>query len=73
MFSIPDLKLLSVIEGMDHLQPVLSAEPPRRSITRESLKEILVADLGDHSSNSPYLIVRILSLDQCAWMLTFDF
>lgn len=73
MFSIPDLKLLSVIEGMDHLQPVLSAEPPRRSITRESLKEILVADLGDRSSNSPYLIVRILSLDRCAWMLTYDF
>ncbi|KAJ5663769.1 Cleavage/polyadenylation specificity factor A subunit C-terminal [Penicillium longicatenatum] len=58
IFSISDMKLLSVIEGLDCLQPLLSADPPRRSSARESLKEILVADLGDSSFIQPYLILR---------------
>lgn len=58
IFSLPDMKLLSVIEGVDCLQPALSGEPPRRSKTREPLKEVLVADLGDRWTTSPYLIVR---------------
>ncbi|KAJ5180391.1 Cleavage/polyadenylation specificity factor A subunit C-terminal [Penicillium capsulatum] len=58
IFSIPDLTILSVVEGVDCLPPMLSAEPPRRSNTRESLKEILVANLGDRSKVSPYLIIR---------------
>ena len=62
IFTVPDLKLLSVVEGMNCLQPVLSAEPPRRSNTREPLKEVIVADLGDLSRTSPYLIVRITAL-----------
>ncbi|KAJ5675859.1 hypothetical protein N7462_008756 [Penicillium macrosclerotiorum] len=56
--SLPEMKLLTIIDGVDCLQPVLSSEPPRRSNTRESLTEILVADLGDKWSTLPYLIVR---------------
>ncbi|KAJ5902421.1 Cleavage/polyadenylation specificity factor A subunit C-terminal [Penicillium taxi] len=58
IFSVPDMKLLSVLDGVDCLQPLLSTDPPRRANTRESLKEILVADLGDRSFTSPYLILR---------------
>lgn len=52
------MKLLSIIDGIDCLQTVLSTEPPRRSNTREPLKEALVADLGDRWTKSLYLIVR---------------
>ncbi|KAJ5936428.1 hypothetical protein N7454_005063 [Penicillium verhagenii] len=58
IFNLPDMRLLSVIDGLDCLQPVLSVEPPRRSNARESLKEILTADLGDSSFVQPYLILR---------------
>lgn len=51
------MNLLAIIDGVDCLQSVLSSEPPRRSNTRESLKEALVADLGDRWTTSPYLIV----------------
>ena len=47
-----------MIEGVDSLLPLLLAEPPpRRSATRETLIEILVADLGDAVFRHPYLIV----------------
>lgn len=62
IFSVPDMSLLATIEGIDCLQPVLSAEPPRRSNARESLKEILVAHLGDSSAAQPFLIVRLTDL-----------
>jgi len=65
IFNLPDMKLLSVIDGIDCLQPVLSAEAPRRSNSREALKEVLVADLGDRWVKSPYLIVRFAHL--VAW------
>ncbi|KAJ5552933.1 Cleavage/polyadenylation specificity factor A subunit C-terminal [Penicillium frequentans] len=58
IFNASDMKLLSVIDGLDCLQPVLSADPPRRSSAREPLKEILAADLGDSSFVQPYLILR---------------
>jgi cleavage and polyadenylation specificity factor subunit 1 len=58
MFQLPDMKLFDVIEGVDCLPPVLSTEPPKRSNIREDLAEFVVADLGDSSTLSPYLIVR---------------
>ncbi|KAJ5884094.1 Protein c.t1.c1 [Penicillium subrubescens] len=58
IFNLADMKVLSIIDGLDCLQTVLSTEPPRRSHTREALKEALVADLGDRWTKSPYLIVR---------------
>jgi cleavage and polyadenylation specificity factor subunit 1 len=63
IFNYSDMKLLSVIDGVDCLQPVLSAEPPRRSNSRAILKEVVVADLGDRWTPSPYLIVRSPALN----------
>ncbi|KXJ91576.1 CPSF A subunit region-domain-containing protein [Microdochium bolleyi] len=60
MYSLPDLsKPLYVAEGLSFVPPILSANyTARRGTARESLKEILVADLGDSTSVSPYLLVR---------------
>ncbi|KAJ6109745.1 hypothetical protein N7486_001980 [Penicillium sp. IBT 16267x] len=58
IFNVSDMRLLTVIDGLDCLQPVLSVDPPRRSTARESLKEILAADLGDTSFVQLYLILR---------------
>lgn len=55
------MKSLSLIEGIDCLQPILSTEPPRRSNTKETINEVLVADLGDRWSTSPYLIVWFIT------------
>lgn len=56
---MPDLsKSVYVAEGLCFVPPVLSADyAARRSAARETLAEILVADLGDTVSKSPYLIV----------------
>jgi cleavage and polyadenylation specificity factor subunit 1 len=49
---------VTVIEGVDCLLPLLSSEPPpKRSATRETLTEALVANLGDSTARLPYLIV----------------
>ncbi|KAJ5092215.1 hypothetical protein NUU61_007085 [Penicillium alfredii] len=58
IFRLSDLKLVTVIEGIDCLQPVLSSEPPRRASTRETLTEVVVANLGERFSTWPYLIIR---------------
>ncbi|PYI06271.1 protein cft1 [Aspergillus sclerotiicarbonarius CBS 121057] len=58
IYRLRDQKLISVIEGIDGLSPVLSSEPPKRPGARENLIEAVVADLGDASSASPYLILR---------------
>lgn len=62
IFRLPDQKLLSVIEGVDCTQPILSSELPRRSTAHEQLVEAVVADLGDSTISYPYLIVRQISL-----------
>ncbi|KAE8359840.1 CPSF A subunit region-domain-containing protein [Aspergillus caelatus] len=58
IYRLPDQKLLTTIEGVDCLPPVLSSEPPKRSTTREALAEVVVTDLGDTWSSFPYLIIR---------------
>ncbi|KAL4927927.1 cleavage/polyadenylation factor CFT1 [Aspergillus undulatus] len=55
---LPDAKLVSTIEGVGCLPPILSSEPPKRSTTRENLIQMAVADLGDSHSSLPYLILR---------------
>ncbi|RWA07003.1 hypothetical protein EKO27_g8109 [Xylaria grammica] len=48
-----------VAEGLSYLPPILSADySARRGTSRETLKEILVADLGDNTSCYPYLVTR---------------
>ncbi|CAG8194361.1 unnamed protein product [Penicillium olsonii] len=58
LFRVSDMKSLAVIQGVDCLPPVLSNDPPKRSNIRETLIEFVIADLGDSSIVSPYLIVR---------------
>ncbi|TAQ83615.1 hypothetical protein B7494_g8060 [Chlorociboria aeruginascens] len=60
IYALPDLSnAVYIAEGLCFVPPVLSADyAARRSAARETLAEILVADLGDSVSKSPYLILR---------------
>jgi cleavage and polyadenylation specificity factor subunit 1 len=59
VYALSDLTTpIYVAEGLSYLPPILSADyAARRGTSRDSLKEILVADLGDNTSSCPYLIV----------------
>lgn len=61
VFQLPNLnKPVYVAEGLSFLPSVLTADyAPRRSTAKEALTEILVADLGDITAKSPYLIVSL--------------
>ncbi|RDA85954.1 hypothetical protein CP532_0798 [Ophiocordyceps camponoti-leonardi (nom. inval.)] len=65
IYALPDLaKPVFMAEGLTSIPPCLSADyTARRGAVRESVAEILVADLGDAVSYSPYLIVRHSSDD----------
>ncbi|KAH9893038.1 CPSF A subunit region-domain-containing protein [Xylariomycetidae sp. FL2044] len=60
VYALPNLSQpIYVAEGLSYVPPVLSANfAARRGMAKESIREILVADLGDHTSSSPYLIAR---------------
>ncbi|KAK4987238.1 mRNA cleavage and polyadenylation factor subunit [Elasticomyces elasticus] len=60
IFGLPDLSTpVQVFSTLSSLPPVVSADyVPRRAQPRETLIEILVADLGDASLKSPYMILR---------------
>ncbi|KAL1965959.1 hypothetical protein VTN77DRAFT_4899 [Rasamsonia byssochlamydoides] len=59
IFRLPTIELVSVIEGVDYVLPILSTDPPpRRSATRETITEILLADIGESYCKTPYLILR---------------
>ena len=62
VYALPDLsKPVYVAEGLSYVPPHLSADYTlRRGLAKETLREILVADLGDTISQSPYLIVSSL-------------
>ncbi|POS84108.1 hypothetical protein EPUL_003312 [Erysiphe pulchra] len=60
IYALPNLsETVYVAEGLCFVPPILSADfVARRAATRDSLIEILVADLGDEIIKSPYLILR---------------
>ncbi|KAI1170009.1 CPSF A subunit region-domain-containing protein [Nemania sp. FL0916] len=60
VYALSDLTApIYVAEGLSYLPPLLSADyTARRGAWRETLEEILIADLGDNTSFSPYLIIR---------------
>ncbi|KAI1485297.1 CPSF A subunit region-domain-containing protein [Biscogniauxia mediterranea] len=60
IYSLSDLsKPIYVAEGLSYVPPILSVDfAVRRGTARETLKEILVADLGDSTSSHPYLLAR---------------
>ncbi|KMU91957.1 cleavage and polyadenylation specific protein [Coccidioides immitis H538.4] len=58
IFSLPTLtEPLCSVDGVDLLPLILSCEPPPKRVTyRETLSEVLIADLGDSISRQPYMI-----------------
>ncbi|KYK58160.1 Cleavage factor two protein 1 [Drechmeria coniospora] len=60
IYSLPDLsRPVFVAECLTSIPPILSPDfTARRGASRESVSEILVADLGDAVSKAPHLIVR---------------
>ncbi|KAI0976786.1 CPSF A subunit region-domain-containing protein [Xylaria arbuscula] len=60
VYALSDLTTpIYVAEGLSYLPPILSADyAARRGTSRETLKELLVADLGDNTSHYPYLVTR---------------
>ncbi|OAQ62791.1 protein CFT1 [Pochonia chlamydosporia 170] len=60
VYALPDLsEPVFVAEALTSIPPFLSADfIARKGASKESIAEILVADLGDTIAQSPYLIVR---------------
>ncbi|KXX80155.1 Protein cft1 [Madurella mycetomatis] len=60
IYRLPDLsKPVYVAEGLSYTPPGLSADyAARKGTAKETVAEILVADLGDTTHRSPYLILR---------------
>jgi cleavage and polyadenylation specificity factor subunit 1 len=51
-----------VTEGVDYVSSILSSDPPaKRLSSRETIAELLIADLGELPTASPYLIVCDIS------------
>ncbi|TPX25049.1 mRNA cleavage and polyadenylation factor subunit [Coccidioides immitis] len=65
IFSLPTLtEPLCSVDGVDLLPLILSCEPPPKRVTyRETLSEVLIADLGDSISRQPYMILRTANDD----------
>ncbi|KAK3393663.1 CPSF A subunit region-domain-containing protein [Podospora didyma] len=60
IYRLPDLtKPIYVAEGLSYIPPGLSVDyAARKGTAKETVAEILVADLGDTTQTSPYLILR---------------
>ncbi|GKT43235.1 protein cft1 [Colletotrichum spaethianum] len=60
IYALPNLsKPVYVAAGLTYVPPFLSADyAVRRGTVQETLTELLVADLGDTTATSPYLILR---------------
>ncbi|KAK4458789.1 protein cft1 [Cladorrhinum samala] len=60
IYRLPDLsKPVYVAEGLSYIPPGLSADyAARKGSAKETITEILVADLGDATHRSPHLILR---------------
>ncbi|KJX93568.1 Cleavage/polyadenylation specificity factor A subunit like protein [Zymoseptoria brevis] len=59
VFTLPDMQLVYTTPALPHLPPVLSADVSHRRMgVKETLTELLVADLGSDGILQPYLMVR---------------
>ncbi|KAF3407384.1 hypothetical protein DPV78_000099 [Talaromyces pinophilus] len=64
VFRLPTMEVVSVTEGVDYVSSILSPDPPTRRLnSRETIAELLVADLGELPTVSPYLIIRTATDD----------
>jgi len=63
VFELPNLdRPVYEAPSLSVLSPVVSNESaPRRNAGKETLAELIFADLGDETAKSPYLIVRSFS------------
>jgi cleavage and polyadenylation specificity factor subunit 1 len=63
MFELPNLEeAVYASDGLAFVLPILTQDfVPRRNTTKESLTEIIVADIGDETSKSLHLIVSLVS------------
>lgn len=58
-FSLPDLKPIFTALNLSHLPPILSTDNTQRRVgARETLSELLMADVGPTDATDPYLILR---------------
>lgn len=58
-FSLPDLKPIFTAPNLSHLPPILYTENTQRRVgARETLTELIVADLGPKDASDSYLILR---------------
>jgi cleavage and polyadenylation specificity factor subunit 1 len=58
-FSLPELKPIFTAPNLSHLPPILYTENTQRRVgARETLTEIIVADIGPTDASEPYLILR---------------
>ncbi|KAB5584746.1 CPSF A subunit region-domain-containing protein [Coniochaeta sp. 2T2.1] len=60
IYRLPDLtKPIYVAQGLTYIPPYLTASyAPRKGTQKDMLTELLLADLGDATHKSPYLILR---------------
>ncbi|KAK4147792.1 CPSF A subunit region-domain-containing protein [Dichotomopilus funicola] len=60
IYRLPDLsKPIYVAQGLSYIPPGLSADyAARKGTAKETIAEIIVAELGDTTHKSPYLILR---------------
>jgi cleavage and polyadenylation specificity factor subunit 1 len=59
VYSLPDLELIGTIPSLSHLPPVFSVESSQRRMgAKETLTELLMADLGSDGICQPYLVLR---------------
>ncbi|KAM0712189.1 hypothetical protein Q7P37_011283 [Cladosporium fusiforme] len=58
-YLLPDLSPLFTALNLSHLPPILSTDNTQRRVgARETLAEIIVADVGPTDATDPYLILR---------------
>lgn len=58
-FSLPELKPIFTALNLSHLPPILSTDSTHRRVgARETLTELIVADIGPTDASDPYLILR---------------
>ena len=58
IFSLPGLKVMYSAPNLPHLPPILSDTVQRRVGAKETLTELLLADIGPAETPSPYLVLR---------------
>ena len=84
LFTLPDFEPFFSAPMLSYLPPVISQDAPQRRVgAKETLTEILIADIGTKDAKQPYLILRSAmddltlyspwSLDSNSWKANLRF